>query len=156
MQEFHRTIKKFISRELDTKIYYVNNDKEAMDLLDRKKYNKIFIITNGNNNGQKFILKARKIIGSEAIAGVSAYNIDKHIHWVKNMTNVLILNGLDLHKKFINCIKKQDKSMYNELKNEINNKYNYINGFNLKESTPDLFNFPYFKNEGNFGELNFY
>ena len=71
------------------------------------------------------------------------------------MDNVLILNGLDLHKKFIKCIKNKDIRMYNELKDEIINQYSYIAGFNLKESTQDLFEFPNFKTEGNFGELTF-
>ena len=155
MQEFHRTIKKFISRELDTKIYYINNDEEAMDLLDRKKYNKIFIITNGNNNGQNFILETRKIIGSEAIAGVSAYSIDNHIHWVKNMTNVLILNGLDFHEKFFRCIINNDINLFRSLKKEIINNYKYIPNFNLKENTQDLFRFPNFKQNGNFSQLTF-
>ena len=124
IQNFHREIKKYILRELDSKMYFIKTTEEALKLIDRKKYNKIIIISNGYNNGQDFIKKAREIIGSNAISAVSAYEISAHIDWVKNMENVLILNGLDLHKKFINCIKNQDKNMYNELKNEINNKYN--------------------------------
>ena len=71
------------------------------------------------------------------------------------MDNVLILNGLDLHKKFIKCIKNKDKRMYNELKDEIIKEYSYIPDFNLKESTQDLLEFPNFKKEGHFGELTF-
>ena len=52
MQEFNRKIKRLISRELDSKIYYVKTTEEALTLIERKKYNKIFIINNGNNKQQ--------------------------------------------------------------------------------------------------------
>ena len=68
IQEFHRKIKKFIARELNSKIYYINTNEEALELLKRKKYNKIIIISNGNNNGVDFIIESRKIIGANSIA----------------------------------------------------------------------------------------
>ena len=79
MQEFHKEIKKIVSKELDSKIYYMKNTEEALTLLKRKKYNNIIIITNANNNGRDFILNARKIIGANSIAAVSAYEVEQHI-----------------------------------------------------------------------------
>ena len=155
IQEFHRKIKKYISRELNTKIYYVPDDSKAIKLIERKKYNKIIIITNGNNNGYNFILKARNIIGSNAIAAVSAYDVRKHIKWVKNLSNVLILNGMEFHEKFFKCIKHNDKFQFLQLKKEIIDYYNYIEDFNLIENTKDLFAFPNFKNDGYFRDLTF-
>ena len=156
IQEFHRNIKKYIRRELNSKVYFIQNNEEALELVERKKYNKVIIITNGNNDGQGFIMNARRIIGSNAIAAVTAYSVSTHINWVKNMDNVLILNGLDFHEKFFNCIKMNDKKLYNLLREEIINHYrNSIDDFNLNEATYDLFNFPNFKKSGNFGELNF-
>ena len=155
IQEFHREIKKYLARELNTKIYYIENDEEAMKLLDRKKYNKIIIITNGNNNGMDFINNARNIIGSNAMAAVSTYDIMNHILWVKNMENVLILNGIDFHKKFFKCIIREDKNLFRELKEEISEYYKYIAGFNLLENSEELFKFPNFKGEGLFSQLNF-
>ena len=155
IQEFHIQIKKYISRELNSKIYYLKTTKEALKLIERKKYNKIIIITNGGNNGEDFIIKARKIIGSNTIACCSAYAVENHISWVKNMENVLILKGLDFHKKLFKCNKYNDKSLYNELCREMNNKYNYISNFHLNECTNNLFNFIKFKKEGSFGNLEF-
>ena len=43
METFHRKIKKVISRELDSKIYYTKTTEEALELIERKKYNKIYI-----------------------------------------------------------------------------------------------------------------
>ena len=155
IQEFHIQIKKFISRELNSKIYYLKTTKEALKLIKRKKYNKIIIITNGGNNGEYFIKKAREIIGSNTIACCSAYAVENHINWVKNMENVLILKGLDFHKKFFKCVKYNDESLYNELCREMNNTYNYISNFHLNECTNNLFNFNQFKEEGSFMDLEF-
>ena len=156
MTEFHRKIKKFIRRELNSKVYFINSNKEALELIERKKYNKVIIITNGSNNGEGFINQARSILHSKAIAAVTVYSVSAHIHWVKNMENVLILNGLDFHEKFFNCIKMNDKDLYNQLRGDIINYYSSdINEFDLKEATDDLFNFPNFKNSGGFEDLNF-
>ena len=100
-------------------------------------------------------MKARNIIGSNAIAAVSAYDVRKHIKWVKNLSNVLILNGMEFHEKFFKCIKHNDKFQFLQLKKEIIDYYNYIEDFNLIENTKDLFAFPNFKNDGYFRDLTF-
>ena len=155
---FHRKIINYIRREFNSRIYYIETTEEALELINRKKYNKIIIITNGNNDGQDFINQARQIIGSNAIAAVTAINIQGHYLWVKNMENVLLLNGMDFHIKFFNCIKMNDQSKYEELREEIIDHYKNkekISDFNLSESSENLFNFPNFKNEGIFEDLNF-
>lgn len=156
IQEFHREIKKYIRRELNTNAYFIESNEEALELVERKKYNKLIIITNGNNNGKEFIIQARRIIGSNTIAAVTTYNVYEHINWVKNMENVLILNGSYFHEKFFNCIKSNNKNLYNQLRNEIINYYNNNKfEFYLNEASPNLFNFTNFKNSGTFKELNF-
>ena len=156
IQTFHEKIKKLFLRELDCRIYCISTTEEALKLVNRKKYNKIVIITNGNNNGQDFIIKARRIIGSNPIAAVSALNIEGHDQWIKNLENVLLINDVDFHAKFIKCIKMKDKNYYEQLRQEIINFYSSnIPNFNLREPTDDLFNFPNFKEEGTFQDLNF-
>ena len=156
MQEFHRKIKNYIRREFNSRIYFIETTEEALELIDRKKYNKIIIITNGNNDGEEFINKARQIIGSNTIAAATVYNVSNHIKWVKNLNNVLILNGMDFHIKFFECVKYKDINKYNQLRNELINYYkNEITDFNLNEPTDDLFNYPKFLNEGKFEQLQF-
>ena len=156
IKKFHREIKKIIARELNTNIYYINSTEEALELIDRKKYNKIIIISNGNNKGGEFIIKARKIIKANAIAAISVYNISGYANEVMNMKNVLLLNGIDLHEKFFKCINKNDINLYLDLKNELNNYYhNNMYGFSINDSIEDLFYFPNFKNDGFFHELTF-
>jgi len=156
MQEFHRKIKKLISRELNSKIYYVKTTEEALALIERKKYNKIFIITNANNNAKQFIKAARKIIGAKVIAAVSVYNIPLHINWIKTMQNTLLLNDKEFHYKYLKAIMKNDVRSLYELKNEIVNYYipKYPN-FGIGEFNLDLLRFPNFKNEGTYNDLTF-
>ena len=50
----------------------------------------------------------------------------------------------------------KDKNYYDQLRQEIINFYSSnIPNFNLSEPTDDLFNFPNFKEEGTFQDLNF-
>ena len=154
LKEFHRKIKRIISREFDSKIYYVKTSEEALELIERKKYNKIIIITNGGNYSYEFISRARTIIGSETIVGVSVYNIPLHIPMIKMMRNTLLLNDIDFHYKFLKAIMQNNEiSLYN-LKNEIINYYApKFPEFGLGEFNLDLLRFPKFKREGRYDEL---
>ena len=155
IQAFHRTIKRIISNELNSKVYYTRTTDEALELIDRKKYNKIIIITNGANQAKDFILEARKIIGGKVIAAVSAYDVQKHIKWVKDMENVILLNGEEFHIKFFKSAINEDINLIKQLRIDIINHYKSIPNFNLKEFSDDLLKFPNFKNEGTFKDLEF-
>ena len=155
MQKFHREIKHILSTELNSKVYYIKNSDEAIDLINRKIYNKIIIVTNASNDAQRFISDARHIIGSNTIIGISAYNIGKHYNWVQQLQNVLILNGLDIHQKFFTSAINNDIQALNNLITEINNNYRNFPYFNLTRLTDSALNFPKFKNSGSFGELTF-
>ena len=156
MQEFHRKIKRYISRELDSKVYYVKTTEEALALIERKKYNKIFIITNANNQAKEFIKEARKIIGAKVIVAISVYNIPLHISWIKTMENTLLLNDQEFHYKYLKAIMKKNERYLYELKNEIINYYiPKIPNFGIGEFNSDILNFPNFKKEGLYHELTF-
>ena len=71
------------------------------------------------------------------------------------MKNVLILNGIDFHTKFLRAIINQNFESLQNLRNEIIESYSNINGFGLRELSRDLFNFPKFKSEGRFEDLDF-
>ena len=159
MQEFHRKIKNILTNELNSKIYFIEDTEEALNLVNRKKYNKVIIITNGNNNGKNFILKSREIIGANTISAVTAYDIRTHIQWVKDMPNVLLLNGINFHKKFFRIIINNDDNnkkleKLNELRTEIINHYNNIEDFNFRKFDDNLLKFPNFKESGKFEDLN--
>ena len=50
-------------------IYPCQSSEEALNLIKRKKYNKIILISNvgKNDEGIKFVSEARKIIGNNVI-----------------------------------------------------------------------------------------
>ena len=157
MKEFHSKLVKLLLNELNCKIYFASNDEEGIKFLKLKKYNKVIVVTNGSNDGKDFINKARDIFKSNPIAAVSAYNVRSHIRWVKDMKNVLILNGIDFHEKFFKSVINNDINSLNNLRKEIIEFYSKdIKDFNLKEFNKDIFNFGSFKNDnGNFGDLDF-
>jgi len=156
IQNFHSEIKRIISREFDSKIYYVKTNEEALKLIMRKKYNKIIIITNGNNNAKDFIKIAREIIGADTIVAISTYNIPLHISWIKKMKNTIVLNGIEFHYKFLKAIMKKEIEALNELRNDIIYYYSQIiRDFGLGEFNDDLLNFSKFKKEGTYGDLSF-
>ena len=156
IQQFHTIIKRTISNDLNSKVYYIGETKEALDLIDRKKYNKIIIITNGANQAKEFILEARKIIGENIIAAVSAYDVQKHIKWVKDMNNVILLNDEEFHIRFFKSAINEDINSIKQLRIDIINHYkDSITNFNMKEISDDCLNFHNFKSEGNFKDLVF-
>ena len=152
MLKFNEEMQRFAYREINSKIYYANSTEEALKLIDRKKYNKIILITNGGNNGNEFIIKAREIIGANTIALVSCFIPKRHIKWVSELPNTLISHEIDFFKDFLISSVLEKKNKIIELKNQIENKYKIeFNQF----YEDDLFNFPKFKSEGTYSELEF-
>ena len=67
MIKFNKEIQKFAYRQINSKIYYVKTTGEGLKLIDKKKYNKIIIITNAENNAEEFINKSREILGANVL-----------------------------------------------------------------------------------------
>ena len=152
MFEFNLEMQNFAYRELNSKIYYVKTTEEGLKLIDRKKYNKIVIITNGGNNGEEFIKESRKILGANSIAYVSCYIPDNHIDWVSKISNTLLSDDKEIFQDFLKNVITENKTEMRSLKIKIENKYGkQFNKFN--EDT--IFNFPKFMKEGKFSQLEF-
>ena len=156
MVKFNEEIKKFSSREVDSKVYYVKTSEEGLKLIKRKKYNKIILITNGNNESKQYISDARKIIGSDCIALVSAFEPYNHLDWVKDFQNTLISNKEEFHKKFIRCVTSFDLNGLKILKSEIEEFYGKeYPSLKFKEFNSEVLKYPLFKNEGKFTDMIF-
>lgn len=152
MLQFNEEIKNFAYREINSKIYYVNSTEEGLRLIDRKKYNKIIIITNGGNNGEEFINESRKILGANSIALVSCYIPKRHLNWIIKLSNTFIGNEIYFIKEFLLYSIKEDKDKMLELKNRNEEKYKMkFEKFNKDE----LFKFPHFLKEGYYDLLSF-
>ena len=164
MTEFNLEMQNFAYKELNAKIYYVTTTEEGLKLIDRKKYNKIIIITNGGNNGEEFIKEARKIMNGNkienddtiancnTIAYVSCYIPENHIDWVSKLPNTLLSDDKEIFKDFLKSAFTENKSEMKELKNKIEKKYDK----EFKEFNEDTaFVFPSFLKEGTFDDLEF-
>ena len=152
MIKFNKEMQNFAYEELNAKIYYVKTTEEGLKLIDRKKYNKIVIITNGGNNGEEFIQESRKIIGANSIAYVSCFMPKNHIHWVSKLKNTLLSNDKEIFQDFLKIVITENKIKMKKLKMKIENKYqNKFNEFNVDS----IFNFPKFMKKGEFSQLEF-
>ena len=134
-----------------------------MELIKRKKYNKIILISNIGTDlgGKKFIDEARKIIGNEVLVLFLAYNIE-HLKWVKDYKNVLFSNEPNFYEEYLKCFsdekcfryeyeEERDKeSKILDLKEKIEKNYNIKFNFDDK-----FLYFPNYKNEGNYSDLIF-
>ena len=157
MYDFNQRIKKYASFNLKTKIYYFDQSDEALNFIKRKKYNKIILITNGGNNGIGFINNARKIIGSNTISIITCFVAQNYLEIVRNSENILI------NSKYYNCMQeflhfsttKNINALKNLQKNIEANLKNLDNSFQFKDINNNAFNFPKFKEEGTFSQINF-
>ena len=178
--KFDKKFKSFLKDRLDYmkltskfNFYPCETSEEALKIIERKKFNKIILISNVGTDlsGKKFIIDARKIIGSEIVALFLCYNI-KHLDWIKNFKNALFSNDASFYEEYLNCfIKKKDEQEddndsdsednkdddiddkkiikeIKELRDSVEN--TYLVKFNFDDN---FLNYPNFKNSGEFSDL---
>ena len=159
--EFDQIFKNFLKERLtyieqyaEYNIYPCETSEEALKLVERKKYNKIILISNVGTDlgGKKFIDEARKIIGNNVIVLFLAYN-KNHLEWIKNYKNALFSNDPKFYEDYLRCFSdeyysKKEKIM--ELKSTIENHYNIQFDFDDK-----FLYYPLYKVEGKYGDLTF-
>jgi len=145
---------KYIEQYAEYNIYPCETTNEALELINRKKYNKVILISNVGTDlgGKKFIDEGRKIIGNDVIALFLAYNI-KHLDWIKNYKNALFSNQPTFYEEYLNCFNDEyydKKEKLLELKKSIENYYKVQFTFDDK-----FLDYPNYKEAGTFSELIF-
>ena len=157
MIEFNNEIKNFASINLKAKIYYFNETEKALKFIRKKIYNKIILISNGGNQGDNFIEKARKIIGNNTIALIACFIPENYLKVVQNIDNVLLTSPhFNCMKKFLSFACDENLEEIKNLQKEAENKYKELdNSFCFKQIDENAFKFPKFKENGKFEELNF-
>ena len=145
----------YINKLAKYNIYPCVNSEIALRLIERKKYNKIILISNIGTDfgGKKFIEKARQIIGNNVIALFLAYNIG-HLDWVKDFNNALFSNESKFYEEYLECFygknERESKDALIKLKNKMESHYNVNFKFNQ-----NFLYYPNFREKGKFEDLTF-
>ena len=144
----------YIEQYAEHNIYTCETTEEGLELIKRKKYNKIILISNiGDDYGGKiFVDEARKILQNDVIVLFLAFN-KKHLSWIRRYKNALFSNEPSFYEDYLNCFsetKRDTKSEILKLKERIEDHYNVNFNFNNK-----FLEFPNYKDEGYYSNLRF-
>ena len=144
----------YISRYAKFNIYPCETTKEALDLVEKKKFNKIILMSNVGSDfgGRDFVDKARKIIGNDVICLFLAY-MEEHLQWIVNYKNSLFSNDTEFYEQYLECFTddiETTKKNVIALKNSIEDYYSVK--FKIEDNFLD---YPKYKNDGEFGDLKF-
>ena len=152
-ESFLRERIKYIKQIAKYNIYPCETSEEALKLIERKKYNKIILITNVGTNleGKTFITNARKIIGNNVIVLFLSYDV-KHFNWIKDYKNGLFSNDPTFYEEYLDCFEEEyiTKIRIKTLIDKIERNYNFK--FNFDEYFLD---YPNFKESGKYNDLSF-
>ena len=144
---------RYIKQNSKYNLYPCKTSEEALKLLERKKYNKIILLSNIGSNleGKIFVDNARKILGNHIIVLFISYNTD-NLKWIQNYKNALFSNDPNFIEEYLKSfedthnIEDKIKSLIKKCENYYKVKFNFDNNF--------LY-YPYFKNEGHYSDLTF-
>ena len=144
---------KYIKQMAKYNIYPCETSEEALKLVERKKYNKIILISNVGEDlgGKTFIDNARKILGNDIISLFISYNID-HLDWIKNYKNALFSNDPNFYEEYPQSFEKDYyiKGKIKTLINKIEKHYNVTFNFDY-----NFLYYPLYKGCGNYSDLTF-
>ena len=127
---------RYFSKYQEENIYPCVSNDEGIDLIEKKKFNQIKLISNGggpDKSGQVFINEAREIVGADFVCLVFAKNL-KHLDWISKEQNILFTVEPKVFKKFVTM----EMTKENVLKFAYKNKEDYPI-ININEDT--IFNF---------------
>ena len=144
---------KYINQKAKYNIYPCETSEEALKLVERKKYNKIILISNVGSDlgGKKFVENARKIIGNDVIVLFLAYNT-AHLKWIKDYKNALFSNDPKFYEEYLQCfdegysVKEHIQSLIEKMKKHYDVKFNFDETF---------LDYPHFKRDGKYSDLTF-
>ena len=143
---------KYIKQEAKFNVYPCQTTEEALSLVNRKKYNKIILISNVGVDlgGKAFVDQARKIIGNDVVVLFLAYNI-QHLEWIKNYKNALFSNDQKLYKEYLNSFNQPDPSLsINQLIKKC--EFYYKVKFNFDNN---YLYYPLYRDSGSYSDLTF-
>ena len=152
-KKFLKERMKYIKQAAKYNVYPCETSEEALKLIEKKKYNKIILISNvgADKAGKDFVTNARKIIGSDIITLFLAYD-EGHLNWIKDYKNAIFSNEPQFYEEYLQC--------FDDIK-EINNKLKSLiakveTHYKVKFNFDDNFlNYPHYKDSGKYSGLTF-
>ena len=140
--------KLFIYEYAKMNAYFSGGTEEALEIIKRKRYNKIILISNIGLDlgGKKFVEVARKILGFNVPVLFFSANRN-HFSWLKDFPNALYTSQDNFYKDYI--------LNYNE-KGLLNLKQNIESHYKIKlKFEKDFLKFPKFVNQEEYNNLLF-
>ena len=152
-KEFKNFLKarlRYINQMAKYNVYTFTDSNEALRCVERKKHNKIILISNvgDDHSGKLFINEARKIIENDVLVLFNAYNPD-HLHWITTeYQNALFSNKSEFCEEYLESFNDENKmkGLIAKLENHYHVKFNIDN---------DFLNFPLYRESGLYSELTF-
>ena len=140
---------KYIEQLSKYNVYTFEDTNEALKYVNRKKYNKIILISNVGSDlgGKKFVEAARQIIQNDVIVLFNAYNT-QHLNWIKTYKNALFSNEPTFYEEYLNSFNDINKmrGLIAKLENHYKVKFNFDKNF---------LNFPLYRDQGHYSDLSF-
>jgi hypothetical protein len=83
-------------------VYIENSTEKALELIERKKFNKIILISSIglDLSGKTFVETARKILGFDVMVLFFSAN-NNHLKWIQNFPNALYTNTITYYEKYV-------------------------------------------------------
>ena len=100
-KEYFEQAKFIINKEFNINVYIKNSTEKALEIIETKKYNKIILISDINEDlkEKSFIEDAREILGFEAMILFLSKKLN--LEWIKEFPNVLFSNDILFYEKYI-------------------------------------------------------
>ena len=97
--DFLEERKMFIYKESKMNAYFVGSVEKGLEIIQRKRYNKIILISNIGKDlsGKKFVEVARKILGFDVMVLFFSRN-QNNLDWLQNFPNVLYTNLINFYE----------------------------------------------------------
>ena len=129
--------KMYIYKEAKMNVFFESNTEKAIELIKRKKHNKVILISSCQGDvGKKFVDLVRKILNFDIVVLFYSAN-QNNLNWIEKYPNALYTNTDMFYKKYITNYNKQGLF---QLKNEMEKYYGHK--FNLNDKCLD---YPYAK-----------
>ena len=123
--------KMFIYKESKMNAFFVGTIEEGLEIILRKRYNKIILISNIGKDlsGKKFIEVARKILGFDVMVLFFSNNTS-NFNWLQKFPNALYTNMNNFYEKYVTNYNENGlKQLKKEVENQYKIKLNFTNDF---------------------------